>query len=178
MIYDELYKLAVKFSKAADEVVFFVDLDETLIHSFRLDDTKNYSDKVIRLPMNNLGCIKRPYADEFLTELNQLGIVHLLTASKPVYANSVLEKCDLLKYFNKIYTRDDLDGEQKENNESFYLIDNLPSYHENTINKMDMLGEPSDIDKHLINVSEFVGNMNDDGLIQTMEEIKEILSSE
>ena len=210
MNYFNILKTANYFNKLAQgDFCFFVDMDETLLFSFdigpvRAKELENDAYvKVVPWGKSNIyGCIKRPHADEFLTELNKLGKVSLVTASPPDYAQAMLAAQDLNKYFDKIYTGADLTGVVKENCEQFFLIDNADISSDVINSKMQMLGvetqlpeesqvydwseeesrtfqnEAQDrVAEHHISVADFNGNLNDVGLIKVMNEIKQRLSS-
>lgn len=222
MSYRKLLRYASHFEKLAqDNLCFFVDMDETLLFSFPIvaeqmekmqaEASKNPNVKIVDWggageiygsSPNVYGCIKRPHADEFLTELNNLGQVSLATASPPPYAHAMLEAQDLKKYFNKIYTGADLTGVPKENCKNFFLIDNAPITADIIASKMQMLGvssvlpeeasvydwsedeknkfldnADSEMSKHLIPVADFNGQPGDNGLIEALQSIKQSLSS-
>lgn len=215
-----ILKLASHFEKLAQGVCFFVDMDETLLFSFPIGPDKaralqqeslqNPDLKVVEWGGGDMysstakvyGCLKRPHADEFLTQLNQLGQVSLATASPPPYAHAMLEAHDLKKHFNKIYTGADLTGVPKESCDNFFLIDNAPITAEIIASKMQMLGVPTqlpedadvydwsqeekdaflqkaddEMSKHLIAVPDYFGQPSDNALIDVLQNIKQSLSS-
>lgn len=210
MNYASILELASNFKKTAQgEPCFFVDMDETLLFAFEVGperaktlETSSHI-KIVEWGAGKIhGCIKRPYADEFLTELNRMGRVTLATASPPSYAHAILEAEDLKRYFDKIYTGADLTGVSRENCPQFFLIDNADMSSEVIGSKMQMLGVETQLPEdahvydwseeekqafydeaekqsaeHFISAPEFNGNLNDTGLITIMNQIKQRLSS-
>jgi phosphoserine phosphatase len=118
--------------------VIFVDLDETLIHTFMQYDGENVTGDAV--PVKVPGD-KIPYqtslrkgSKEFLQRLRELGDVRMLTAATTDYANAMNRKFGFGFTSSQIYAREDIAagafapnffGECK-----VYLYDNLPR-HEN-----------------------------------------------
>lgn len=96
-----------------DKPWLVLDLDETLIHTFNLDDINNSkkSFRYLKKPKykdvkNNLGIYIRPYLIQFLNWAINIFNICLFTASDKTYANSILEIIDIKKYFKLVLTRE------------------------------------------------------------------------
>lgn len=112
----------------------FVDLDETLIHTFDFyeEPTKDAVDVEVAEMKGKVTL--RKGALEFLKRLRERGDVYMLTAAMTDYANVMNEKFGFGFAPNDIYAREDVAAGQLDpsafDEGKVYLFDNLPR-HEN-----------------------------------------------
>ncbi len=120
--YDEMFThKAERISKEYDinysETYLIFDLDETLIHSEEYDESKKhlyskilplkYVDPLTKIEKEELlGIYIRPYCHEFIKWASENFKLILFTAAEKVYAKSVLDICDLSRYFDHILDRE------------------------------------------------------------------------
>lgn len=114
----------------------FVDLDETLIHTFNSWEEKTGRNiKSFTLSDgDSYETCERPGALEFLAQLRQIAPVYMLTAATTEYADTVNELFSFGFDPMHIYAREDVHGNdiQLEPVESVHLIDNLPKRENHT----------------------------------------------
>ena len=83
--------------KEKNKKTLILDLDETLVHSGFTPFSRK-SDLMLTINFDGenrlLYVLKRPYVDEFLSELSNLYEIIIFTASIPEYANPVLDLLD------------------------------------------------------------------------------------
>ena len=86
-----------------------LDLDETLVHSSMTPFPKK-NNIILRLNINGkehiIYVIKRPYVDEFLTEMSLYYEIIVFTASLSVYAEQIISIIDKNKIIKSILNRD------------------------------------------------------------------------
>ena len=142
-----------------------LDLDETLVHSAFAPFSRK-SDLMLTINFDGedrlLYVLKRPYVDQFLSELSSIYEIIIFTASIPEYANPLLDlldkkKCIKYRLFREhctfdsgIYIKDLKIFDRKINN--MIIIDNNPlSYDNNISNGIPILSWYEDInDKELL----------------------------
>ena len=132
--------------KDKNKKTLILDLDETLVHSGFTPFSRK-SDLMLTINFDGedrlLYVLKRPYVDEFLSELSNLYEIIIFTASIPEYANPVLDlldkhKCIKYRLFrehcvfdNGIYIKDLKIFDRKINN--MIIIDNNPLSYDNNV---------------------------------------------
>ena len=132
--------------KDKNKKTLILDLDETLVHSGFTPFSRK-SDLMLTISFDGedrlLYVLKRPYVDEFLSELSNLYEIIIFTASIPEYANPVLDlldkhKCIKYRLFrehcvfdNGIYIKDLKIFDRKINN--MIIIDNNPLSYDNNV---------------------------------------------
>jgi len=160
--------------------IIFVDLDETLIHTFTpfWGETPTKDAETILLPGpkgkdEEYQTALRQGALHFLQILRNLGDVYILTAATKDYANAMNRHFGLGFTENQIYSREDVQAGQVDpayfGKGTVYLYDNL-SRHENysKIRFLRPLGEVN-----YVKVKEFYNNKTSPF---THEMIKELVS--
>jgi len=151
-----------------------LDLDETLVHS-AFSPFSRKSDLTLTINFDGekrlLYVLKRPYVDEFLSELSSLYEIIIFTASISEYANPLLDLLDKKKcikhrlfrehctYDNGIYIKDLKIFDRKINN--MIIIDNNPlSYDNNVSNGIPILSWYEDTnDKELLKLIPILKHM-------------------
>ncbi|EGR28100.1 NLI interacting factor-like phosphatase family protein, putative, partial [Ichthyophthirius multifiliis] len=90
--------------------ILFLDLDETLIHSCRINE--NYNVQIKAFEDNNsqqeylIQFRIRPYCMEFLQKISKYWDIYLFTASSTTYANAIVNYLDPHRqYINQVLTR-------------------------------------------------------------------------
>lgn len=141
--------------------LIFVDLDETLIHTFMpaWDEFPSEDATTVFLgPSEQYDTVLRQGAIHFLHLLRSKGQVYMLTAATNDYANAMNKTFELGFNSNQIFSREDIQSGQLDptffGKGTVYLFDNLPR-HENhsKIRFLRPLGEVK-----YIQVAEFYNN--------------------
>jgi FMN phosphatase YigB (HAD superfamily) len=161
--------------------IIFVDLDETLIHTFlpAWGETPTKDAETVSListggKEEEYNVVLRQGALHFLQILRKLGDVYILTAATNDYANVMNRHFGLGFVEDQIYSREDVQAGQADagyfGKGTVYLFDNLPR-HENRskIQFLRPLGNTN-----YIQVREFYNNKT---AAFTHEEIKELVSN-
>ena len=177
----DLFRIAARI--ASNDVCVYVDLDETLIHTMRLDVPQNLKkfdgwegDKIElsdsgRPYDGRMGTLLRPGAREMLNELHSIGPVYLLTYSINKYASEIVRELEL--GVNEIFSREDLAGKVGKGQTKFVLIDDLNTLDPMIQTKLKAAGvEESDsfveqqawFERHHLQVQGFSGSDGDTGL--------------
>jgi len=161
--------------------IIFVDLDETLIHTFMPfwgeTPTKDAETIIIAEPRGkekDYQVVLRQGALYFLQILRSLGDVYMLTAAPKDYAIAMSGHFGLGFTDSRIYSREDIQGNQADpayfGRGVVYLYDNLPQYENRSkINFLRNLGNVN-----YIQVEEFYNNKN---ASLTHEYIKKLVSN-
>ena len=124
-------------SKSSKKLNIVLDLDETIIHSDKITNTQNYNNKNITKPDIKQIQIStserqiwiRPFVKILLPILAQFNNLYLFTKATQPYADSVLEKTKLDKYFKERKYRDSCEKTCKDlakfnlDTSSFILVD-------------------------------------------------------
>lgn len=128
-----LTKIAIRIAASTTNSCIYVDLDETLIHTFLVEDLqslnvfKSYPGR--KIFHSGMATLLRPGAIELLAELRALnsGPVYLLTHSNSEYANTMVRnfKFDV----DAVFPRESLMGQVGNGEEKFVLIDDLGPPH-------------------------------------------------
>lgn len=129
-----LIRIAARVSSKPTSSCIYVDLDETLIHTFYLDNQDSvmnfltYPGKKIQMSEERVSVL-RPGANELLLALRNLNIgpIYLLTHSVSAYANMMVSIFDL--DVDEIFPRESLLGRVGHGEEKFVLIDDLDPLH-------------------------------------------------
>lgn len=141
--------------------LIFVDLDETLIHTFLTAWDEFPSKDAVNVnigPSEAYDTVLRQGAIHFLHLLRSKGQVYMLTAATNDYANAMNRTFDLGFSSNQIFSREDIQSGNLDptffGRGTVYLFDNLPR-HENhsKIKFLRPLGEVK-----YIQVAEFYNN--------------------
>jgi len=167
-----------------------LDLDETLVHSaFSPFSRKSDLTLTINFDGENrlLYVLKRPYVDEFLSELSSLYEIIIFTASISEYANPLLDLLDKKKcikhrlfrehctFENGIYIKDLKIFDRKINN--MIIIDNNPlSYDNNVSNGIPILSWYEDTnDKELLKLIPILKYMSNNDVYDVRNIINKIV---
>jgi hypothetical protein len=189
-----LISIAAKIAASPpSEACTYVDLDETLIHSFSLLRStglnlfRKYPGE--KLQMGAVGVLLRPGAREFLAALKEYGPVYMLTHSVFKYASTISVALDL--DVDTIYSRENLSGRVGKGQTIFVIVDDLDPLHPIMQMKMASMGvvpypmpeegaEEEDVRAYYatrqIRTPEFVGNPKDQGLVGVAERVGEMLA--
>jgi hypothetical protein len=127
----DLMKIAARISSGGSCI--YVDLDETLIHTFSLEKEKNavtfaaYPGEKIQ--NDGYGTMLRPGATEFLADLRtlEIGPIYLLTHSVAEYAGTMISAFGL--DVDEVFPRESLIGKVGNGEKNFVLVDDLDSLH-------------------------------------------------
>ena len=143
---------------------FFVDLDETLVHS-SLPTSRNSLEQI---SLGQYVSTLRPGARGLLSTLSQISHVWLCTAADRTYASEVLDGFGLTHYFSGMIARHNLNSKTrvKHKIDRAYLIDDLPKDHVNIKLKLNTIGVR---DCRLVRVTPFHGDPADFELFATTE---------
>jgi hypothetical protein len=161
--------------------IIFVDLDETLIHTFMpfWGETPTKDAETVSLSgptgkEEEYQTALRQGALHFLQILRNLGDVYILTAATKDYANAMNRHFGLGFIKGQIYSREDVQSGQADpkyfGDGAVYLYDNLPR-HENR-SKIIFLRPLGNV--NYVQVKEFYNNRT---AAFTHEEIKELVSN-
>ena len=106
----------------------FVDLDETLIHTYDYHETPCKCAVAVRIEESFYKTSLRPGAKEFLTKLREIGEVRMLTVATYNYAIEMNRLFDLGFAEKDIYARHHIQAPTIDLKpaEFVYLFDNLP----------------------------------------------------
>lgn len=106
----------------------FVDLDETLIHTYDYHETPCKCAVPVQIEESFYKTSLRPGAKEFLTKLREIGEVHMLTIATYNYAIEMNRLFDLGFAEKDIYARHHIQAPAADLKpaEFVYLFDNLP----------------------------------------------------
>jgi len=151
-----------KYSQLTQGISLFVDMDETLLKYIKngeipegVEGYRLRGDSVV---------LKRPGTEQFLMKLKEIGPVYLCTHANKEYVDDVLDATGLRKYFDKVYTREDIWSDDpaildQRNIGDAILIDNSLMHSSKAMHKMQWLSVPEDqIPMHYVQVPEFNGN--------------------
>lgn len=187
-----LVKIASKIAASATNSCIYVDLDETLIHTFPLDNAqtlyifKSYPGPKIQY--DEMATVLRPGANEFLAELRALnaGPIYLLTHSVSEYANVMVKNFKL--DVDEVFPRESLMGHVGNGEEKFVLVDDLSPSHPVFQLKAMAMGIPfpsTDETEDTLRIyystwhiqpSQFLGNPKDSGLNGMAESVSNLLA--
>jgi TFIIF-interacting CTD phosphatase-like protein len=156
---DKLINRIRKYSQMTQGISLFVDMDETLVKYIKsgeipqgIQGFRLHGDSVV---------LKRPGVEEFLTKLKQIGPVYLCTHAEEEYVNEVLDAVNLRKYFDKIYTREDIWSDNAVDMSHVgdaILIDNSLQHSSKSQHKLQWLGiSEEESTMHYVQVPEFTG---------------------
>lgn len=175
-----LIGIAARISSLEDSCIY-VDLDETLIHTFELEKASDinafetYPGEKIQSE-EGYGTVLRPGANEFLAELRALDIgpIYLLTHSVISYAETMVSAFSL--DVDAIFARENLIGSVGKGEKKFVLIDDLDPLHPVFQMKAQAMGIPllqGKVDSEVLRAyysawqvkpTQFLGNPSDSGL--------------
>ena len=176
--------------KDTNKKTLILDLDETLVHSAFTPFSRK-SDLTLTINFDGedrlLYVLKRPYVDEFLSELSPFYEIIIFTASISEYANPLLDLLDKKKcikhrlfrehctYDNGIYIKDLKIFDRKINN--MIIIDNNPlSYDNNVSNGIPILSWYEDInDKELLKLIPILKHMSNSDVYDVRNIINKIV---
>ncbi len=105
--------------KSSNKINIIFDLDETIIHTDKTHNVDNYNNSNLINPnineVSNIDGIKRkiwirPFVKTIIPILSEFNNLYLFTKGTKTYADLVLEKCKLDKYFIIKKYRDDCNG--------------------------------------------------------------------
>lgn len=102
-----------KLSKRKTERFISIDMDETMICSLPFSSCQNFTvAPVAELSVFKNGenfktaVFKRPGIDEFLKSILKFGSLNVFTLGVEDYAERVLQRTGLMKYFDRVFTRE------------------------------------------------------------------------
>lgn len=141
---------------SSPSVRFFLDLDETLVHSDRYGTEWPSELEGAFLPCGYSSVI-RPGARELVAALCEIAPVWLCTMADGGYAAEVLEAFGLTDRFSGVISYADLKAGTvfDHGGDVAFLIDDLPASSLNTKMKIRAMGRDSGVETVLINVPPF-----------------------
>lgn len=172
-----------------EPVHVYVDLDETLVASARVQRDPDKEDR-LRSSGYELAEVAdgaylvalRPGARELLSSLRSLGRVSLCTAASRPYADEVLQSFGLTSLLDEVISKEDFGSGIPDGR--VILIDNLPPEASDIQEKLRTVGaapaNPSDgahYMKHLVRVSDFYGQPGDSELSRVADRVRAALAS-
>lgn len=170
------FQISSKLLKSSGnkELTVILDLDNTLISSFDLQQSPNICDFLFTLPngdqMSKIGVIKRPDVDLFLMTLSKFATIYLFTAATKEYASEIIRQIDPIGiYFTKVFTREHCTKENEKKLKKNYSI--CGTNMSRTLIVDDIPENFKDYSCNGIPIKPFRGAVNDDGLAQVFQQI-------
>jgi Dullard-like phosphatase family protein len=168
------YKNLYQPNSTKNKPTLILDLDETLIKSYRLSSHNLYNEYDIIIDEHQIGVICRPYLLDFLKfSRNSFDLV-LFSAGTKDYVNSVINVLSISDYFSRVYTR-----EHCIKIDSLYLksLKHIPHMNEDDCLIIDnnIFSFALDLDNGVL-ISSFHGEKDDTDLIDCIDHLKELTS--
>lgn len=129
--------------KSQSKLNIILDLDETIIHTDKINNIENYNrtnisnTETIIIPSTNRVVWIRPFVRTLLPIMSEFNNLYLFTKATKPYADTVLEKSDLDKYFMIKKYRDECHGTCKDITKFNILVENSILIDDKIANRCD-----------------------------------------